>query len=358
MSDAVTQPSAGGHEESPPGLDDRWGGDVPWFLRYAHAPLAGDFATFFARVGQRLERLMDFNEVGVGNFDHFSARLETDTLQRFQHRAGVPLGGHLRAYFDPRNIRQAAELRAARDPEEQRVRTLSSTHTFSSFSAARPPPESAELTRARTQANATKPDRVERHWRALAAERLGVLEVLLSALDELATVALTPLMADLRRAAAEAHIPLDLRGEPPRLIALDEGLLQSAVIDPLLGCLQERWPERAGELIEAYHDVLAGRRLDEVFARAYKSLEEIARSVTGDPTFDFSQKEMQKYFPQLHPTIRQTMSTLRDHRDDAASHGCKAPSVGEIRYLLFQICNVALLLLDCVTTSPNRGRSI
>jgi hypothetical protein len=73
---------------------------------------------------------------------------------------------------------------------------------------------------------------------------------------------------------------------------MDDGLLQMAVIDPLLERIEVRWPERARELIDAYHDVLAGKRLDEVFLSAY------------------------------------------------------APTVGEIRYLLFQICNVALLLLD------------
>jgi hypothetical protein len=151
--------------------------------------------TFFARVGQRLERLMDFNEAGLGNFDQFGARLATDSLQRFRHRLGTPLGGKLKAYFDPRNIRQAAELRAARDPEEQRVRTLSATQPFGdAFSPAMPPPESQELTRARSFAKQTERDRVDHHWRALAAERLGVLEVLLADVHELATVSLTQLI--------------------------------------------------------------------------------------------------------------------------------------------------------------------
>jgi hypothetical protein len=80
---------------------------------------------------------------------------------------------------------------------------------------------------------------------------------------------------------------------------MDDRLLQMAVIDPLLERIEVRWPERARELIDAYHDVLAGRRLDEVFLSAYKSLEQIARSLTGNPRFDFVPTEVQRQFPHL-----------------------------------------------------------
>jgi hypothetical protein len=72
---------------------------------------------------------MDFNEDGLGNFDQFGARLESDCLQRFQHRLGTPLGAELKAFFDPRYVRQTAEVSVAQDPEEQRVGMLSATQT-------------------------------------------------------------------------------------------------------------------------------------------------------------------------------------------------------------------------------------
>jgi len=347
MADGIQARSEVSNGDNPSNVDDRWGGYVPWFLRYAHAPITGDFGKFFARVGQRLERLMNFNEAGIGNFDQFGARLETDSFQRFHHRLGTALGGQLKTYFDPRAIRQAAEVKCATDPEEQQVTALlAAHHSRMSFSSAMPPPEPEELMRARELADQTRSVRVDRHWRKLGAERLGVLEAILVDLHELATTSLSQLIHDLRRAGAEAKIPLDIRGNPPRIIPLDERLLQSAVIDPLLARIQARWPDRAQELVDAYHDVVAGKRLDEVFASAYKSLEEIARSLTGDQTFDFSPKDMQRHFPHLHSTIHQSIEKLRNHRGDAASHGRKAPSVSEIRYLLFQIFNVALLLLD------------
>ena len=343
-------PEASGHSD-PAHIDDRWGGYVPWFLRYAQAPSDGDFDTYFKRVGQRLERLMNF-EVALVNVDHFGARLETESLQRFEHRAGFALGPQLRTYFDPRGIREHASFRASRDPEQQRVRTLlvqeSLRRDFTPSFPGQVPPgfASEEFLRAEQEAERTQPARMAQHMRVLAAERLGVLEALLKELHITATASLAELIRDLRRSGAEARIPLDIRGDTPRIIPLDERLLQETVIDPLLGRLQACWPERASELLTAYHDVLLGRPLDEVFSSAYKSLEAIARSVTGDGQFEFTQKDLKRHFPQLHPTIYNTCLHLQAHRGDAAAHGRKPPSMSEIRYLLFQICNIALLLFD------------
>ena len=80
--------------------------------------------------------------------------------------------------------------------------------------------------------------------------------MLLNELQVTATASLAELIRDLRRSGTEARIPLDTSGDPPRIIPLDERLLQETVIDPLLGRLQARWPERASELLTAYHDVL------------------------------------------------------------------------------------------------------
>ena len=130
------------------------------------------------------------------------------------------------------------------------------------------------------------------------------------------------------------------------IIPINEGLLQLAAVDPLLGRLQSRWPERAQELIDAYHDVRLGRRSDEIFSSAFKSLEEIARSIARNPHFDFVPADMARYFPNIHITILQTIYKLRAHRGDAASHGRKSPTLAELQYLLVQICNVALLLFE------------
>lgn len=319
--------------------DERWGGYVPWFLRYLQAPGEGDFDKYFKRVGQRVERLLNY-EVPLVNADHFGARLETESLQRFEHHAGYALGVQLRGFFNPQRIRESAEERCREDPEQRRLEALRIRPDLGSGFYGE------DLKHAQEQAERTYPARLATHRRELAAERLGVLEVLLNEVHDLATSALAKFILDLRRFGAEAGISLDIQGDPPRIIPLNERLLQGAVVDPLLGRLQARWPERAQELIDAYHDVLAGRKLDEVFSNAYKSLEELARSVTANTKFDFSEKDLRRHFPHLHPTIHNTCVQLRAHRGDKAAHGRKAPSVSEIRYLLFQVCNIALLLTD------------
>jgi hypothetical protein len=321
------------------GADERWGGYVPWFLRYPQAPGEGDFDKYFKRVGQRVERLLNY-EVTMVNADHFGARLETESLQRFEHRAGYALGRQLREFFDPQRIRESAEARCREDPEQRQLQALRTQSDLGSGFYGK------DVKRAQEQAERTHPARQATHWRELAAERLGVLEVLLKEVHDLNTGALAKFILDLCRFGAEAGISLDIQSDPPRILPLNERLLQSAVVDPLLGRLQVRWPDRAQELINAYHDVLADRRLDEVFSNAYKSLEELARSVTGNTKFDFSEKDLRRHFPHLHPTIYNTCVQLRAHRGDKAAHGRKAPSVSEIRYLLFQICNIALLLTD------------
>ncbi|MGH8291206.1 MAG: hypothetical protein ACREV7_19760 [Steroidobacteraceae bacterium] len=46
----------------------------------------------------------------------------------------------------------------------------------------------------------------------------------------------------------------------------------------------------------------------------------------------------------------------REHRVDEAAHGRGAPDSYEIRYLLFQVCNIALLLLDYNNMTAARAR--
>ena len=84
-----------------------------------------------------------------------------------------------------------------------------------------------------------------------------------------------------------------------------------------------------------------------VFGNAYKALEELAREISGQKNLELSDRaSLEKHFPKLHPTIRETIIKLAAHRGDEGAHGRKGPDEYEIRYLLFCICNVALVLLE------------
>jgi hypothetical protein len=110
--------------------------------------------------------------------------------------------------------------------------------------------------------------------------------------------------------------------------------------------LSSRLPQRASELINAYHSLLKGNSADSVFAEAFKNLLAIARDLTADGNFMFTKNYLDKYYEDLHPTIHNTLIQLAAHRRDKAGHGKDSPFPHEIRYLLFAICNAALLLLD------------
>jgi hypothetical protein len=88
---------------------------------------------------------------------------------------------------------------------------------------------------------------------------------------------------------------------------------------------------------------------------AVKALEEIARKVSGKPKLTLgNQKDLRSAFSDLHPTIYTTIIKLTDHRGDKAAHGRQGPPPCEMRYLLFAICNVALLFLD----HPSSGKPV
>jgi hypothetical protein len=223
----VSNPAA-----NPSSRDERWGDYVPWFLRHSAVLHCDDFLKFFSRASQRLERMFTFNEAGHLNLDHLGSRIETDSLQRYQHRLGIALGGQLKYYFDSGTIYNIAAARAQADPDDRRLTELVEKHQNASrFTSAMYGPESDELVQARQIADRTRSARVSHHLSRIIPERLGVLEVVLVVLAgmEGAGLALQALTRDLRRALAEAHIPLDIRGTPPQVVALDERLLQEAV---------------------------------------------------------------------------------------------------------------------------------
>ena len=263
--------------------DNRWGGYIPWFLRGESLPGTGDFDVFFKRVGQRLATHFEFEQYDHYENRRFGAYLESESLQRYQHEPGGFLAPQIRAYFD------------------------------SPFS------------------------------RSTYEEKLGVLEIILGMLP---IEVIAPIGRDIRRALAEAGIPLDLSGNPPAFVPLDEPLLQREVIDRLLPRLEARFPHRAKELIEAYHDLISREKPGDIFLAAFGTLEGIARELTGDDGFMFDTASLNKHFGNLHKTVHATMIKLAAHRGDNAGHGRADPGAHELRYLLFSICNIALLLLD------------
>ena len=140
---------------------------------------------------------------------------------------------------------------------------------------------------------------------------------------------------------------LDIDTKTLEVKILEEPLLQKEVIDRLLLRLSSRFPERAKELIQAYHDMLGGEKeFDDIFVNAVKTVEEIGRTITEDKNFVFKKEFLGEYFPKLHPTIHETMIKLAAHRGDKGAHGRDKPHPHEMRYLLFSICNIALLMLD------------
>lgn len=214
--------------------DDRWGGYIPWSLRDESLPGTGNFKMFFNRVGQRLETCFRFAEAGAINDDMFGSFLESESLQRYRHNANHYLAPQLTQYFDSDTPLEAAEYIA----------------------------------------NMCNPDNLsfEQILCKLHLDRLGVLEIILCILNT-QSPPIARLRRDIRRFLVEAGIPLDLSGVPPAFVPLDEPLLQREVIDRLLPRLEARFPQRAKELIAAYHGLISREKPGDVFLAAFGTLE-------------------------------------------------------------------------------------
>lgn len=341
--------------------DDRWGQYQPWFLRYQNHSGGGDFSVFFERLCQRLQRLFLFNETGITNLTHFGAWLESESFQRFKFNKDAPLADQIEGFFKYETVLKEARALFDNDKEQKLVSILQSRQIIQQLGntikqyGIKPPSTkqlelseenlSKEIEKAKRTAKSTENVRFQRHYRFIISQRLTVIEALLQILPYGSGWS-QRLIQDIRRYFAEAKIALDLRGNPPLVVPLDEPLLQSEVIDQTFTRLGAKFPERAKELLNAYHDLIAGKNLDSVFSEAFKTLEELARSLTGQKSFMFKKEHLKKHFPKLHPTIHETITKLSAHRGDEAGHGRAAPDPYEIRYLLFTICNIALLLLD------------
>jgi hypothetical protein len=266
------------------------------------------------------------------------------------------------------------QLLLYKDPEEVKFRELSQTHDtiisnelkmralFPSEGGASFPPGMIpvkkatpaidakrirqEYKRMAKQMDLTAEERQGKYYRPLFSQRLGVLEVLIRILQPRKGTAFEDFIKDLRAYFAEAEIMLDIDADTCLINPIEENLLQKEVIDTLMPRLASRFPERAKELTAAYHDMLGGKDFGDIFISAFKTLEEIAKGITNDSKFEFNEKNLLKYFPKIHKTIHTTIVKLDAHRGDRAGHGKVSPEPHEMRYLLFSICNIALLLLD------------
>jgi hypothetical protein len=356
--------------------DKRWGGYIPWFFRYRDYSGAGNFLRFFERVSHRIYQLLAFNESGIHNLLHFESVLESKSHQVYRSKknghGASDVASRVRDYFGRSTIESEMQLLLYKDPEEVKFRELSEAVIRiglteetgallpSETGAWLPPgimPVKAtpaidakrihpEYNRMKKQMDLTAGERQGKYYRPLFSQRLGVLEVLIRILQPKKGAAFEDFIKDLRAYFVEADIMLDIDADTCLINPMEENLLQKEVIDTLMPRLASRFPERAKELTAAYHDTLSGKDFGDTFIGAFKTLEEIARGITKDSKFQFDDKNLQKYFPKIHKTIHTTIIKLDAHRGDKAGHGKASPEPHEMRYLLFSICNIALLLLD------------
>lgn len=306
--------------------DDRWGDHIPWSLRYSTFSQKGDFDKFMTNLATRLHTLIEHNEADIPNKSHFFARLKSESLGRFRPEFGQSFAENMRCYFDPEIISREAAIRTNENPEAKESKSLYDIgNRFSK-----------------------EPKRYATHRRNLIAERLEVLNSILFLLgQDKKDGVLKDLVRDVRRFAAASGVLLNVNGDPPTLLPLEEPLLQKEVLNRLLPRLQENFPDRASDLIRAYHDVLKGVDTNTVFGNAFKALEQLARDISGNPKLELTKEpELRGHFPKLHRTILVTITKLAAQRGDEGGHARLGPDEYEIRYLLFSICNVALLLLE------------
>ena len=336
---------------TPPNLqDDRWGGYIPWFLRHPDFAILGQFDIFFDRVAHRLKQVVNRGEAGIFSVADLGDIIESDSHQCFRFSSLGTLTAQIETFFAPTQIETETENLTQHDPLV--IEAVNNYNTFirrAALNVAIPDLEklmaSPKCQAALTQLNEIRSLRREFYRIKLVSGRLTVLEIVLRLVK--ATPAFSQLRDILRKYLAEAQIMLDIAETDGRIVPMEEALLQKEVIDRLLPRLANRFPQQEKDLVRAYHDLVQGVDTDKIFVLAVKALEEIARRVSGMPKLTLDdQKDLKVAFPDLHPTIYTTIIKLTAHRGDKGAHGRQGPPPHEMRYLLFSICNVALLFLD------------
>jgi hypothetical protein len=347
--------------------DERWGGYVPWFFHYRDYSEAGNFLQFFERASHRIYQLLAYNESGIHNLLHLESVLESKSHQVYRSikngHGASDVASRVRDYFAPSTIKKEMNYLLYSDPEEVKLRELAENIDrmgllIEPAMSALPPgiglitpaidPKriSEEYKQMASRMNSTVEQREGKYYRPLFSQRLGVLEVLIKILQPRKRAAFEDFIKDLRAYFAETEIMLDIDANTCLINPIEEQLLQKEIIDTLMPRLASRFPERAKELTAAYQDMLRGKDFGDIFIGAFKTLEEIARGITKYSKFEFDEKDLQKHFPKIHKTIHTTIVKLDAHRGDKGGHGKASPEPHEMRYLLFSICNIALLLLD------------
>lgn len=192
--------------------DPRWGNYAPWFFRSTEL-CHGDYRLFLMRIAHRLKQLFlhNYHEAQVQDLDHFGARIESQTFQRFKYKYEYPsaLDNQIEAYFDPLTL------------ENQAAGGFYGNKPVSLLDLPRP--------------GKSNPER-EGRFRKLVSERLGVLEAICQILPD-SNGRKAMLIRDIRRYFAEAGIMMDMTGDPPLIVPIDEALLQREIIDRLLPTL-------------------------------------------------------------------------------------------------------------------------
>lgn len=342
-------------DDRAPALDARWEGHIPWTLRYPVISTQGDYRKFLTLLSERVNQLFLYNETNIANLSHFVSRLATESLQQYQQESAPAFSLRIQKYFSPRTLDEEALSRCCQDPEEQEFNRLRCAYNLVALAGSGRGSNAKQADSLRDQLQDTeprvfdtRPTRRHQHWHHLLLDRLEVLQALLIVLAQVsAREPLNVLQRDIRRFAAESGILLGIEGNPPMLVPREEPLFQQAVIDKLLPRLERHFPERAKDLTKAYHDLLNGGDANTIFGNAFKALEELARELTGNNRLMLSDATtLQKHFPRLHNTIHATIINLAGHRGDEGGPGRKGPDEWELRYLLFMICNVALLLME------------
>lgn len=342
--------------------DKRWGGYIPWYFRHGDFSGTGNFLLFFERISQRLHRFFYHGEGDIKSPDHFGEVIESKSLQRFRYTKtsqfpAISLSSAVKNFFLPEILK--AEVRELLHKNTEYIdATKTQWRPPRSFGlafrgigahdqSASGIEEMQEQQKKKIDEFRTKrlPIIEENFFRTLFVQRLGVLEVILINLPK-KTGWVDDLIRDIKMFLVEAQIMLDVNEASYLFEPLEEKILQKEIIDNLMPRLSSRFPERAKEFVEAYHDMIQGTNFDEVFLSAFKTLEEIAKSISGYTKFEFKDSDLKRYFSNLHPTTCSTMIKLAAHRGDEGGHGRNTPEPHEMRYLLFSIINIALLLLD------------
>lgn len=104
--------------------EPRWGGYIPWFLRYKDFNAKGNFLLFFERLSQRLDRMFTYNEPNIPNLLHFGDWLETESLQRFRHDRTKLLNNQLKAYFNPETLKREFSIKIYQDSEVRKAQEI------------------------------------------------------------------------------------------------------------------------------------------------------------------------------------------------------------------------------------------